>query len=98
MASPITEKGERVMAKLNLNFHQQTGRYELSKNEIYQIEGIALSIEAILKTLGAYANEGTDDIGSVCQSVCSALEILIDPVVEYLGNYAGSEPAPEKSA
>jgi len=48
------------MAKLNLNFHNSTGRYEPTKSEIYQLEGLALSIEGIVKTLGAFANENND--------------------------------------
>jgi hypothetical protein len=83
------------MAKLNLNFVQKTGRYEPTKNEIYQLEGLALSIEAIIKTLYMYANEGKEDTTGVCMGVCNALEILIDPIVEYMGNYAGNIATPE---
>ena len=35
------------MAKLNLNFHEPTGHREPTKNEIYQIEGPALSVNGI---------------------------------------------------
>jgi hypothetical protein len=87
------------MAKLNLNFIQKSGRYEPTKNEIYQLEGLALSIGAIIKTLNVYANEnsGSGDLGSVCMSVCNALEILIDPITEYMGDCAGSPASPKEN-
>ena len=84
--------------KLNLNFHESTGRHEPTKSEIYQLEGITLSVEALVKALYVYASEDTgphEDIHSVCMGICNALELLIDPVIEYMTNYAGHEPAPE---
>jgi len=84
------------MAKLNLNFHEQTGRHNPTKHELAQIESIALGIEAVIKTLGEYADADHEDLGSVCMSVCNALELLIDPVILYLSNYAGDTPAPEE--
>ena len=83
------------MAKLNLNFHQQIGRHEPTKNEIYQIEGIALSVEAIIKALGVYAYYKSEDTDGVCLCVCNTLELLMEPILEYLTNYAGDLPAPE---
>jgi len=85
------------MAKLNLNFHENTGRHEPTKNEIYQIEELAVSVEAIIKALGAYANGSRKDIDGVCLGVCNALELLMEPVVEYLCNYAGNAPTPEEA-
>jgi hypothetical protein len=88
------------MAKLNLNFHKETGRYEPSKNEIVQIAGIALSVEAIVKTLYIYAsesNESTVEKDGVCMGICTALEALMGPIVDYLGEYAGL-PAIEEEA
>ena len=89
------------MAKLNLNFHKQAGRHNPTKNEIVQIESVAVSIEAIIKTLAAYAEctrDDSADMGCVCISVCNALELLIDPVIEYLSNYAGDAPAEGETA
>ena len=85
------------MAKLNFNFQKTDRRYEPTKSEILQIEGLALSIEAIVKALDAYAIDYYDkpDMGSVCVGVCNALKLLIDPVIEYLSNYAGDVPTPE---
>ena len=86
------------MSKLNLNFHEQTGRHEPTKSEIYQIEGLAISVEAIIKALAAYANGSRDreDMDGVCLGVCNALELLMGPVIEYLSEYAGNAPAPEE--
>ena len=92
------------MARLNLNFHETTGRHEPTKTEINQLEGIALSIEAIVRALYVYASDDAEDTGeakkphglhSVCMGICNALELLIDPIIEYMGNYAGLEPTPE---
>ena len=87
------------MAELNLNFHQQKGQRELTKHEIYQIEGLALNIKAITKALYAYADdcrENTQEISSVCMGVCNTVELLIEPVIEYMADYAGSLPAQEE--
>jgi hypothetical protein len=85
------------MGKINLNFIQNTGRHNPPKQEIHEVEGLAFSVEAIIKTLYAYANANDDkaDIGSVCMYVCYALELLMDPITEYLSNYAGDVPTPE---
>jgi hypothetical protein len=85
------------MAKLNLNFHQQTGRRKPTENEIAQIGALAYSVEAIIKTLSVYTNENNNQNvdGNVCMSVCDALELLIEPIVDYMCNYAGDVPAPE---
>jgi hypothetical protein len=89
------------MAELNLNFHEQTGRHNPTEKEFCQIEGLAVSVDAIIKTLAVYAehtNHNREDIGGVCLWVCNALELLMEPVIEYLSNYAGGAPAPEKEA
>ena len=87
------------MAKLNLSFHQQTKRYEPTKQEIYALEGIALSVEAIIKAMGEYCDkdntENAHEALGVCMSICNALELLIEPIVDYMGNYAGDKAAPE---
>jgi hypothetical protein len=88
---------ERSMARLNLNFVQETARHEPTENEICQIKGLAVSIEAIIKTLAAYADDNCHDIDGVCISVCRALELLVCPVIEYLSDYAGEIPAPEET-
>ena len=87
------------MSKLNLNFEVPKERHEPTQNEIAQIEGLALSIEAIVKALEAYAAYYGDkaDLGNVCVGVCNALELLVDPVIEYFSNYAG-DAAPEKES
>ena len=88
------------MAELNLNFIQETGRRELTKSEIAQIQGLALSIEAIIKALAAYSNEndGNDaskGFGNECYYVCRALELLIDPIIGYMSDYAGESASKE---
>lgn len=89
------------MAKLNVNFSEQTIRDEPTKDEIFQIEGLALSVKAIIQTLNVYASnhvrdaEGSKEVDSVCIGVCNALELLVKPIIEYLVNYAGDEAAPE---
>ena len=86
------------MAKLNLNFHEQTDRHNPTNHEIVQIGSVAFSVMAIIKTLEEYAASGNhDDIDSVCVNVCYALELLIEPVCNYLSNYAGDAPAPEEA-
>ena len=80
------------MAILNLNFHQPEGRRIPTEDEIHQIEGLARSVEAISKSLHAYACNtfaNDDDITDVCLGVSNALELLIDPVIEYMTEYAG---------
>ena len=86
------------MAKLNLNFQKPKDYFKLTKHEIAQIEGLALSVEAIIKTLYAYSYAENEDINDVCMGVCNALELLIEPVIGYLGDSAGSEAAPEPPA
>jgi hypothetical protein len=89
------------MAEVNLNFHNQTSRYNPTERELCQIEGLAVSVDAIIKTLAEYAentNHSREDIGGVCLNVCNALELLMAPVIEYLCNYAGNVPTPEGEA
>jgi len=85
------------MATLNLNFHKCTDRHEPTRTEIYEIEGVAVSIEAIIKVLAEYAsgNRNQEEMGGVCVGVCRALELLITPVVDYLCDYAGNVPITE---
>jgi len=85
------------MATLNLNFNEQTGRHNPTKHELAQIESLAFGIEAIIKALGEYADADHEDLGSVCMSVCNALELLIEPVCDYLSNYAGDVPTAEEA-
>jgi hypothetical protein len=85
------------MAKLNLNFHEKTGRHDPTEDEIVQIGCVAMGVQDIVKTLGVYANGNHDDIGGVCIGVCYALELLMEPVIGYLSNYAGDAPAPEET-
>jgi len=85
------------MAELNLNFHKNTERRDPTEDEIVQIESVAISVGAIIKTLGEYADANHKDLSGVCTSVCNALELLINPVIEYLSNYAGDVSAPEKA-
>ena len=83
------------MAKLNLNFSQAVGRYNPTRSEICQIEVIALGIEAVVKALSAYAEAEHEDGNGVCMGVCNVLELLIDPVIDYLSENAGLKAAPE---
>ena len=85
------------MAKLNLNFLDNSGRRDPTRSEIYQIQRLALSVTDIIKTLESYADENCDPSAAcgVCLSVCNALELLMDPIVDYMSNYAGNTPAPE---
>ena len=88
------------MATLNLNFHKQTGRHNPTKDEIVQIASVATSVEAIIKALEEYARgtrDAAEDMGSVCMSVCNALELLIAPVIVYLSEHAGDAPAPKEA-
>jgi hypothetical protein len=87
------------MAELNLNFHKNTDRYNPTEDEIIQIESVAISIEAIIKTLAEYARGSRDDAKDtrcVCLYVCNALELLMAPVIDYLSEYAGDVPARKK--
>ena len=91
------------MAKLNLNFHEVTGLRKPTTQEIGQLQELGFSIEAIIKTLGAYAantnnRTGTSDKSetvSVCMCVCNVLELLIKPLVDYMGDSAGDMAATE---
>ena len=88
------------MARLNLNFHQVTGRREPTKQEIDQIEGLALSIESISKAMIRYTCDTTtieeaNEAITACMGVFRVFELLIAPVIDCLANYAGDEAAPE---
>ncbi|MDR0448029.1 MAG: hypothetical protein LBH07_05115 [Treponema sp.] len=87
------------MAKLNVNFHQSTDRYEPTKSEITDIEALAFSVTAIIKTLWAYAcvnDKENGDVSDVCMCVCNALELLMEPITGYMTEYAGDIATPEK--
>jgi len=79
------------MAKLSLNFHGPTGMSEPTENEIDQLGGLALDIKMIIKALGKCALEGRDknaETADICMGVCNVLELLMDPLVDYMMNYA----------
>ena len=86
--------------RLNVNFHQQTGRRPPTKQEINELECLALSIEAIVKAMRFLCIENDNKekahgtLGS-CISICSALELLMEPITDYMCNYAGDTPTPE---
>jgi len=86
---------------LNLNFYQQTGRRKPTQNEINQIADLSLGVKAIIKTLRVYATEydsteiPAGEVSGVCISVCNALDLLMEPITEYMTNYAGDEALPE---
>jgi hypothetical protein len=87
------------MAKLNLNFHQP-GYYEPTKHEIYQLDCIAIGIEAIVKAMIGYCSchgdkESAHEAVGNCHGVFNALELLIEPIVNYMANYVGNIAAPE---
>ena len=87
------------MAELNLNFHQQKGRREPTKQEIYQIERLALNIKAIIKALYVYTDDSCKNAlekSEVCMGICDTVELLIEPIIEYMMDYAGSLPAQEE--
>jgi len=87
------------MAKLNLNFHQMAG-CEPTKQEICQLEGIALSVDAMIKVMAAYCTDINDkekanEALGFCTSICYALELLMEPIVDYMVNYARNPAGPE---
>ena len=91
------------MTKLNLNFHKTTGCYEPTKSEIGQLETLTLSIKAIVQVMARYTNDCNDcgsnrddfEVTNNCASVFNALELLMEPLVKYMTDYAGKEAAPE---
>ena len=87
------------MAKLNLNFHK-TGYYKPTQSEIGQLETLALCIRAIVRVMARYTVDHADErdtyeVTNNCTSVFTALELLIDPLVEYMTDAAGNEAKPE---
>ena len=92
------------MAMLNLNFHEPKGCYKPTKSEIGELETLALSIKAIVQVMARYTNNDCTACGgnrepfevtNNCASVFNALELLVEPLVKYMSDYAGKEAAPK---
>jgi len=84
------------MARLNLNFHQSMERHEPTENEIFQLANLSISIKSVIESLDVYCLESKGkEKNDVCLGVCHALELLIDPIIDYLNEYAGNEASYE---
>ena len=85
---------------LNLNFCKETKRREPTKQNIIELECLAHNIKAVIKAMGDYcmANDSKEhamEAVGECLSLCNVLELLIEPIIDYMCDYAGEPPAPE---
>lgn len=76
-------------------------RLRLTKNDIYHLSSTAMAIEAISEVMANYACDNTEqkEQSSVivnCMHAFNVLNLLIDPIVDYLSEYAGEEAAPDE--
>jgi hypothetical protein len=94
------------MTKLNLNFHETTGFCKPTESEIVQLETLARSINAIVQVMARYTNDcthcggdrGAYEVSDNCACVFNALELLMEPLVNYMIDSAGKEAAPDSGA
>ena len=83
--------------ELNLNFLKQEGLRMPTKREIMCLQTMAFSIQSIIRILRDASREGSGDMAKKLADFtcsCNALEILIEPIIDYLCNYAGKEANP----
>jgi len=93
------------MAELSLSFHETTGVCKPSESEIGQLETLARSINAIVQVMARYTNDctycgsdrGVYEVSDNCACVFNALELLMEPLVNYMIDSAGKEAAPDES-
>jgi hypothetical protein len=86
------------MAKLALCFRDEKGEGPLTSAEINSVAMAAFGASAIIHVMGEYiaANPKEDDSkDDVYNSVFHVLELLMEPITDYLNEYAGQEAAPE---
>jgi hypothetical protein len=89
-----TGKGENVQLKLCFAKPEQRPLTAYEINEInLAIQGAA----AIVGFMRDYALDTSDDnAASKCSSACAVLEWLLEPVSDYLCNFAGEEQIPDQ--
>jgi hypothetical protein len=91
------------MTRLTLCFTpEETDRRPLTKSEIIELSIVAQNIAAITEVMQEYAcvvraDKAYDALVN-CMGVFNVLEWLIQPVTDYLTEYAGEEAAPEEQA
>jgi hypothetical protein len=94
------------MTKLNLSFRKTTGIFKPTESEIGQLETLARSINAIVQVMARYTNDctycgshrGANEVTDNCACVFNALELLMEPLVNYMIDSAGKEAAPDSGA
>ena len=88
------------MAKLALCFREEKEFRPLTSNEINGVTIAAQGAAAVVRVMRDYAIENPrgedDDALGVYGCVFGVLELLMEPVTDYLFNYAGKEAAREK--
>ena len=90
------------MADLSFCFTEKKEERNLTVSEINDITMAAQGIHAIIKVMNEYAinnqQDKDDDALGIYSSVFNVLDLLMDPIRDYLSAYAGSEAAPEKKS
>jgi hypothetical protein len=91
-----------MMARLRLcSSPEETDRRRpLTESEIIELSIVAQSIAAITEVMQEYAcvirGDKAQDALANCMGVFNVLEWLIQPVADYLNEYAGEEAKPEE--
>jgi len=93
------------MADLNLSFRETIGVCVPTESEIVQLVTLARSINAIVRVMARYTNDcthcgsdrGAYEVSDNCACVFNALELLMEPLVNYMIDSAGKEAAPDEN-
>ena len=88
------------MADLTLCFAENSEDRPLTSHEINELIIAAHGAHAIIKVMREYGNnypqgKGNDTLG-IYGSVFTILDLVMEPIRDYLCEYAGHEAAPEK--
>ena len=88
------------MARLNLNFQEDKDYRNPTKREIVELEFLTMNVNSVIKVLAGYvmdnANNELEEVTVNTIGVLNALELLMEPIVDYMSNYAGKTPTEEK--
>jgi hypothetical protein len=89
---------ESIMAKLALCFRDKEKHRSLTSTEIESVAMAAYGVSAIIHVMGEYlsTNPQEEDSEGVYSSVFNVLELLMEPITDYLNEYAGTAAAPEQ--
>jgi len=88
------------MAELALCFREKKEYRNLTRHEIFGIVKASQGASAIIRVMREYANHypygEEDDLLGIYGCAFNVLELLMDPVTDYLFGFAGKEAEPEE--